>query len=190
MLIEREQAILPLLDTACTPNRPVFPSWVLTGTSVNEGLVKPALGTSSKHDLFIFMPTVQIIMNYLSGRVRIQGGRQRFNLYLSLISPYGKFFKSSAAELAQSYCRQAGMLGEGGPDVHSPDYVVLQECGSAEGFCMRMRQMNGKRARRASACNVRASPVRCRPRYVAFGGCSLRASFGKPLNSWERKEAV
>lgn len=141
LLEQREKEILPFLDTRGIPDRPIFPAWVLDQTSIGEGLVKPALATSSKHDLFIYMPAIQIMMNFLSGKVRIEAGRSRFNLYLCSISPFGKFFKSSAAELAQSYSRQAGLLTDWeGPVNTEKNKVLLMECGSAEGFCMRMHE--------------------------------------------------
>jgi len=62
---------IPEIDTSEVASRPVFPYWALEGTSLYEGLVKPAIASSSKHAEFIAMPAIQTMMNYVSGRVRI-----------------------------------------------------------------------------------------------------------------------
>jgi len=66
-------------------SRPVFPQWVMEGTSLYEGLVAPAIERSSHHPEFIFMPAVQMMLNYLSGRVGIKMQDVSLNLYLGLI---------------------------------------------------------------------------------------------------------
>ncbi len=88
-------AAVPEIDTSESAERPVFPYWALEGTSLYGGLVKPAIASSSKHAEFIAMPAIQMMMNYLSGRVRI-GQHTNFNIFVGLISPYGQFFKSSS----------------------------------------------------------------------------------------------
>jgi hypothetical protein len=60
-----DPAVLPVIDTSEGCSRPDFPVWAVDQTSVWKGLVEPALATSSKHGEFIFMPAMQMIMNYL-----------------------------------------------------------------------------------------------------------------------------
>jgi hypothetical protein len=56
-----------LIDDSEGSLRPVFPYEVMVGTSLYEGLVRPVLDNSSKHAEFVFMPAVQMMLNY-SGR--------------------------------------------------------------------------------------------------------------------------
>ena len=81
------------IDTTDSASRPEFPRWIFKGTSLFDGLVDPAVQTSSKYPELIFMPAVQLMLNYLSGRVRLKCQELDLNVYLGAISPYGKYFK-------------------------------------------------------------------------------------------------
>jgi hypothetical protein len=142
-----EETITSLLDTSGAVERPVFPVEVLEGTSIYEGLVKPALETTSKHAQFIFFPAAQLALNYMSNKVQIPYGQTegRYNLFVLLISPYGKFFKSSAAELAQLYFNYAGFCMGLTPDVTNANgKIIISGAGSAEGFCLAAQKINAK----------------------------------------------
>jgi hypothetical protein len=60
-----------VIDTSATAARPEFPYWAMEGTTLYTGLIKPAVEQSSKYPEFIFVPAVQMMMNYLSGSVRV-----------------------------------------------------------------------------------------------------------------------
>lgn len=142
-----EESIIDSMDTSGLVKRPIFPAWVLEGTSIGEGLVKPAIETSSKHAQFIFFPAVQIMMNYLSGKVEIPFVQNRFNMFVLLVSPYGKFFKSSSVGLAQKYFKYVGILASYNRDIRASEgKVLLSEPGSAEGFCLAMDRVKCKNA--------------------------------------------
>ena len=134
------------LDTSEVCARPVFPKWVMEGTSIFENLVKPAVEHSSKHAEFIFMPAVQAMMNYLSHKVTVELHQTpNLNLFIGLISPYGKFFKSSSCQLAHDYMRMAGLLTDSTRELkNSEGKVVIEQAGSAEGFMLGMQKLNAK----------------------------------------------
>jgi Bifunctional DNA primase/polymerase, N-terminal/Primase C terminal 1 (PriCT-1) len=138
---------LPEIDTTELAPRPVFPHWVIEGTTIGEGFAKPILASSSKHAEFLFMPAVQLMVNYLSGRVRVKNQTVNLNMFLGLISPYGKFFKSTSCELAHEYFKQAGMSTTYTSSLGSADgKVVITGAGSPEGFGLLMANLNCKHA--------------------------------------------
>lgn len=143
-----EEDVESLIDASGVIELPVFPEWVLVGTSIGEGLVKPAVLTSSKHPQFLFFPAMQLLMNYISGKVEIGlGKRTRFNTFVLLISPFGKFFKSSSVELAQKYFKNIGLLQSYTNNSKMTEgRVMLSQAGSAEGFCLAMDRVNCKNA--------------------------------------------
>jgi hypothetical protein len=142
-----EETITNLLDTSSAIERPAFPIEVLENTSIGEGLVKPALESTSKHAQFVFFPAAQLALNYLSSKVQINWGQTegKYNLFLLLISPYGKFYKSSAAELAQNYFEFMGFCKPMNRDTKNAEgKVIISSAGSAEGFCLAAQQISAR----------------------------------------------
>lgn len=138
---------LPEIDTSEGYTRPEFPYWAIMGTSIWEGLVAPALATSSKHAEFIAMPAIQIMLNQLSGKVRVGLTGSNFNIYVGLISPYGKFFKSSSCDLAMDYFRYIGLLvrSVNKKEVAGGRTAIIQ-AGSPEGFGVKARDTGATHA--------------------------------------------
>lgn len=135
------------IDTSAAMLRPEFPHWAITGTSIWNGLVVPALESSSKHAEFIYMAAAQTVMNYLSGRVTIGLHKVRFNLFLGFVSPYGEFFKSSSCQLAHEYCRFMGLCESCSKNTkNSNGKTLIGQAGSPEGFGLRMINANCQRA--------------------------------------------
>jgi len=135
------------LDTSVACARPEFPHFVMKGTSIYENLVRPAVETSSKYAEFIFIPAIQLFMNYLSGKVAVELQPTNMNLFVGLISPYGRFFKSTSCQLAQDYMKAAGIFLETSAKTKDTDgKVVIQQAGSAEGFMLEMKRLNGTHA--------------------------------------------
>lgn len=134
------------LDTTGLAARPVFPLWTLFGTSVYDGLIQPAIKESSKHAEFIALPAIQLMLNYLSGKVEIGTlHHTNLNLFVGLISPYGKFFKSSSCQLAHDYFRCVGISRVYGPDVKTAEgQIIIMQAGSSEGFGLKMQGCNAK----------------------------------------------
>src|SRR5487761_364500 len=124
--------------------RPVFPYWVIQGTSVGDGFVMPTAASSSKHPEFLFMAAVQTFLIHLSQRVKIENfASNNLNLYLGFISPYGKFFKSSSSEAAHAFFRSMGYLNIYTPKMINADgRTLVVQSGSPEGFALAMSQVN------------------------------------------------
>jgi hypothetical protein len=134
------------IDTTEAAVRPTFPEWVMHGTSLYTGLIEPALQTSSKHGEFIMMPSVLMMLNYLSGRVRV-GFHKNLNIFVGLISPYGQFFKSSSCTLAQQYFESMGLCLEYSKSMKAAgEQTVVMQAGSPEGFGSVMNGINGQHA--------------------------------------------
>jgi hypothetical protein len=139
---------IPEIDTSEGYIRPEFPYWAIQGTSIWDGLVAPALKTSSKHAEFIAMPAIQIMLNALSGNdVQVGFGNNNLNIFVGLISPYGQFFKSSSCALAMDYFRHMGKLfsPKGTKDTAEGRTAVIQ-AGSPEGFGLQAYKLNATRA--------------------------------------------
>jgi hypothetical protein len=146
----QEEAALqePEIEDCQLIKRPVFPSWVMRGTSLYENLVAPAVANSSKHAELIWMPAVQLFLNSIATRVHLQG-RITFtpNLFLGVISPYGKFFKSSSCELAQSYFQVMDLADKYSPNLKNvQEKVIISSSGSSEGFGLSMKGLNARHA--------------------------------------------
>jgi hypothetical protein len=133
------------LDLSQVTPRPKFPAWVMEGTSLYEGLAKPVSDSNSKYPELIWMPAVQLMLNYLHKKISIDGMRTNMNLFLGLISEPGKFFKSSSCELAHEYFRQMGLLLNCSPGLRNADgKIIIGQAGSSEGFGLSMSRINAK----------------------------------------------
>lgn len=140
-------SFVPEIDTRQIAERPSFPSWVLEGTTIGEGLVKPALEYSQKHAEFLFLPAVQVVLNYLSGKVSIKQQDVKLNMYLGLVSPYGQFFKSSSCELVHKYFEHVGLLQYYKSSLrNSEGRIIVASAGSSEGLGKAMQTIVGKHA--------------------------------------------
>jgi Bifunctional DNA primase/polymerase, N-terminal/Primase C terminal 1 (PriCT-1) len=61
------------IDTSELGPRPEFPRWIVEGTSLYEGLAKPVSDVNSKYPEMIWLPAVQLMLNYLDRRIYIEG---------------------------------------------------------------------------------------------------------------------
>ena len=143
-----EQApALPEIDTREAALRPAFPYWVIDGTTIGEGLIKPALASSSKHAEFLFLPAVQCMVNSMYGKVRMKHQTVTMNLFVGLVSPYGKFFKSTSCELVHDYFKQAGLAAVYTPSMRNAGAkTIITGAGSPEGFGKLMSGLNCRNA--------------------------------------------
>jgi hypothetical protein len=135
------------LDTSEGATRPVFPIWAIQGTSIYENLVKPAVATSSKFEEFIFVPAMQVMMNFLSRKVNIELQPTNLNMFVGLVSPYGEFFKSTSCGLAHKYFQYAAISSEASGSKSSESsvetsHVLISVSGSPEGFGLSMKKKN------------------------------------------------
>ena len=137
------QPVIPEIDQTTLSPRPVFPLWAIEQTSLYEGFVRPVVESSSKNPEFLWLPSAQIMLNYLSDRVRIDRQDVNLNLFVGLVSDPGKFFKSSSCQLAQLYFNLMGLVDTyTGALRNSDGKVIIAQAGSSEGFGLAMKRIN------------------------------------------------
>lgn len=145
--ISTEPQAEPEVDNTDLVARPVFPDWVMPGTSLYENLVKPAIQSSDKYPELIFMPAVQMYLNTLALRVQSKTQQGHIpNLFLGIVAPYGHFFKSSSCELAHEFFKIMGLAADLSSRENAGDRVMLVSAGSPEGLGLRMRDCHGAHA--------------------------------------------
>ena len=133
------------IDDASVVDYPVFPEFVMWGTSLYENLVKPAVATSDKYAELIWMPAVLMLLNVIAGNIKLKSQAARMpNLFVGIIAPYGHFYKSSSCELAQRYFIQ---MGKAAKDVQTAgDKTIIISPGSPEGLGLRLKDKHATHA--------------------------------------------
>lgn len=146
-LIQVTESKIPELDLSGLLTYPKFPTFVMGGTTLYEGLIKEAVETSSKYPEMIFLPCIQLMLNYLFGKVRIKDNDVCLNMFLGLISPYGQFFKSSCCELAHRYFETMGFATQYKPGIRNAEgRIIILQAGSTEGFGRVISGLSGTHA--------------------------------------------
>ena len=125
---------------------PLFPSWVMDGTSLYEGFAKPYCQKNSRYPEFMWMPAMTLLLNYIGTRVRIAHNQKLIpSIFLALIGRRGEVIKSSSVESAIEYFSQANMVQHGGDAIRNAEgRTVVWSAGSPEGFGMEMIKTNCK----------------------------------------------
>jgi Bifunctional DNA primase/polymerase, N-terminal len=145
--VAEEQEKEPAIETTSIIPRPTFPSWVMRNTSLWQGLVDPVARSSDKYPELIFMPAVLMFMNYLGTKVVIKNRPFVPSLFLGIISPYGKFFKSTSCEVAMEYFRAMNVaMNHNSKMTNSDGKTVIISPGSTEGLGLEMSRANAKNA--------------------------------------------
>lgn len=126
---------------------PVFPRWVMAGTSIYEGFIKPICEKNSRYPEFMFMPAVTLILNYIGTKVRIEYKNITPSFYMVSIGRKGRVIKSSSVKDAVEYLHYAGIVEDAGPQVRNAEGKSLVfTAGSPEGLGMEMQRINCKNA--------------------------------------------
>ncbi len=138
----------PEIEESQIATRPVFPRHVMTGTSLYEGLAKPASETSSKYPEMVWLPAVQLLLNSVSMMVTLKDKPSMVpNMFVGVIAPYGRFFKSSCCELGHKYFEMMGLLRKQSRDAKNSDgKIIITSVGSTEGLGKELSRINAKRA--------------------------------------------
>ena len=144
---EVQQNDEPEIETSTILTRPIFPAWVMHGTSLWEGLVEPVEATSDKFAELIFMPAVVMYLNYLGNKVTVKNRPFIPSIFLGIISPYGKFFKSTSCEIAHEYFRVMNLATNHNQKLSNANgQTVIISPGSTEGLGLEMYRMQAKNA--------------------------------------------
>jgi Bifunctional DNA primase/polymerase, N-terminal len=130
------------------PKYPEFPTWVMYGTSIYEGLVKPFCEINCRYPEFMFMPAMALMLNYLGTKVYIEGKRSLpLSMYMVIIGRKGKLFKSASIRDAMEYFRIMGILEQATPSTKTADAKTLVwSAGSPEGFLIDVNRAACKNA--------------------------------------------
>lgn len=139
-----EQIELPKLNKVPYP---VFPEWVMKGTSIYEGFVKPVCAVNSRIPYFMFLPAAALMMNYLGTKVRVEQRSQIPSFFMVLIGEKGRAIKSSSVEDAIEYLHVAGVMNHAGTDTQNAEgKSLVWTVGSPEGLGLEMARTNCKNA--------------------------------------------
>lgn len=127
---------------------PVFPSWVMHGTSIGEGFVKPVCEQNSRYEEFMFMPAMAMMLNYLGTRVTIKHNPMlKPSLFMVLVGRKGKIIKSTSVQDAIGYFRDCGIADHFSPNMtNGADKTIVFEVGSPEALGIQMQRINCKNA--------------------------------------------
>jgi DNA primase RepB-like protein len=130
-----------ILSTVAATPYPLFPYWVMEGTSIYNGLVKPQCDVNSKYEEFLFMPAFVHLLNYLILRVIVPGHSQTTGILLVNVGERGETLKSASCDLAFDYMFLAGLGRKYSKNVSSLDIgqrSLIVTAGSPEGFLVKM----------------------------------------------------
>ena len=125
---------------------PVFPEWVMWGTSVYEGMVKPWCAVNTRYPEYMFLPAMAILLNYVGLRVRIAFNHFIPALHMVLIGRKGAVIKSSSVETAMEYFKGVGMADEAKSNGTADGRVLIWTAGSPEGLGLDMERKGCKNA--------------------------------------------
>lgn len=135
--IERPELVLPPY--------PIFPKWVMVGTSIYDGLVKPFCEVNSRYEEYMFMPAMALLLNYVANKVRVEQKQLIPSLFMVLIGRKGKIIKSSSVESAVEYFKFAGMVDHGNTAMENANgKALVWEIGSPEGLGIEMSRLKCK----------------------------------------------
>ena len=125
---------------------PKFPEFVMDGTSIYEGYIKPYCEKNSRYPQFMWVPWLALILNYLGTRVSIREMRTlNLSIYLAVVAKRGKAFKGSSIKDGIQMLRSAGIIDRYSPNMTNADAkALLFEAGSFEGVGKAAYQLNCK----------------------------------------------
>jgi hypothetical protein len=130
---------------------PVFPDWVMAGTSVYENFVAPYCKHNSRIPYFMWVPAMTMLLNYIAPKVKIKslvGSRAaKGAIYTVIIGRYGRTVKSSCVNDARDYFNYMGCLVSHSRDLKSAEgRTVAYTVGSMESLGINMQKADVKSA--------------------------------------------
>jgi hypothetical protein len=127
---------------------PTFPNWVMQGTSIYEGFVKPYCDANAMRiPYFMWAPTAVMMMNHLGTRVKVPFRSWKPSFFIALIGRKTRTKKSSSIKDGMHFLEQAGVLEMYSKEKKSAEgKSYVWEAGSAEGLGTDMQRTNCKNA--------------------------------------------
>ena len=124
---------------------PVFPDWVMSGTSLFEHFVRPVCEQNSRIPYFMFLSSAALMMNYLGLKVRVEYRNLIPSIFMVLIGEKGRAIKSSSVEDAIEYLQYAGIMDHAnGSTRNAEGKSLVWTAGSPEGLGLEMTRTNAK----------------------------------------------
>jgi len=144
-VVAAPQEIVPA-DVRIIPY-PEFPRWIMKGTSIYEGLVKPTCDVNTRFPEFMFVPAMTLVLNYLAMKVTVVGKKVKPGIFMVSIGRKGRVIKSGSVEDAIDYLRTAGILGYASSATKNAEAKsLIWQAGSPEGLGKQMARTNCKNA--------------------------------------------
>jgi hypothetical protein len=115
---------------------PVFPDWVMAGTSIYENFVAPVCAENCRIPYFMFLPCAALMMNYLGLKVRVEHKNWTPGFCMVLVGEKGRAIKSSSVNDSVAYMTAAGILGDGEitSNLNASTKSLVWTVGSTEGL--------------------------------------------------------
>src|SRR6266700_862377 len=126
---------------------PVFPHWVMNGTSIYEGFVKPVCDVNSRYPEFMWLPAMVVLMNYLGNKIKVAGKMDKLPLSFFMISigKRGAIIKSSSVQDAFQYFENIGFCGHSNSATRNAEgKSMIFSPGSPEGLGLEMQRTQCK----------------------------------------------
>jgi hypothetical protein len=124
---------------------PKFPLWSLEGTSIYEGLCRPHCSVNSRYEEFLWLPAAILLMNFIGGKVRIEGKDVNPSFFAVLVGKKGRILKSSSVNDACRYMQFAGISETASSMTRNAEgKSLVWTAGSPEGLGLEAQRTNCK----------------------------------------------
>ena len=124
---------------------PVFPKWVMHGTSIYEGFAKPYCAVNSRIDYFMWLPAAAMMLNYLGTKLHVPLKAWKPSFYIVIIGEKGRAHKSQSIKDGMRYLEYAAVLQMYSKEIKNAEgKSVVWEAGSPEGLGTDMMRVNCK----------------------------------------------
>jgi hypothetical protein len=126
---------------------PTFPQWVMQGTSIYEGFVKPVCDVNCRIDYFMWAPAAAMMLNFLGNKITVAMKGWKPSLFIVLIGEKGRAIKSASVGDAMKYFEYLGVLSYYSKGITNANGKTLVfQAGSTEGLGTDMQRTNCKNA--------------------------------------------
>lgn len=124
---------------------PKFPKWIMPGTSIYTGFVKPYCDVNSRYEEFMWMPAFAMLLNYVGTKVSIYMKNIIPSVFMVIIGKRGETMKSASVQDAIQYFKFMGFADHAGPGTKTAEgKSLVWTAGSPEGLGIDVQRTNCK----------------------------------------------
>ena len=124
---------------------PKFPKWIMPGTSIYTGFVKPYCDVNSRYEEFMWMPAFAMLLNYVGTKVSIYMKNIIPSVFMVIIGRRGETMKSASVQDAIQYFKFMGFADHAGPGTKTAEgKSLVWTAGSPEGLGIDVQRTNCK----------------------------------------------